>query len=122
MLRLHTIVITVTTILVSNASIEAQTMTLTPKSVIVAGVKYVYSEGSYTLMPGQTIDKIKTTWYKQQGMNLIYAGDVTDSNPAGGKYVTNRTTVPLTDGAGMPILYTVIGQLWVTGNANPVAG
>lgn len=121
MTRFSAFVITVAAVLFSASSAQAQSLTIRARSAVVGGNTLVYSTGDYTVGAGQTVDKIKSTWYKQVGMNLVYAGDVTVNNPAGGTYETGKIQVPLTDGAGNPISYTVINKLYVTGNANPVA-
>lgn len=109
------------------ASAQMPSLTVTPKTNAnpavppPAGTKRVYAEGTYTLAPGQTVSKVVVKWYKPNGMNLVYVGEVDDQAPAGGNYKTGEMTVDINDAQGNPISYTGIATLYVTGNPNPVA-
>ena len=126
MARFSTLSIAVVALLLGVSTASAQTVTVTPKTDNFpvnpppAGQKDVYAEGTYTLMPGQTIERIRGKWYQEAGQNLIFVGQNDDSSPANNKYKTGTVTVPLTNDQGMPILYTVVAELYITGNPNPV--
>ena len=120
------VVCAIAVVLLGGSAAQAQTITVTPKTSAnnppVAGQKLVYAKGTYTTMPNQTASKVVAKWYKEVGGNLIYVGEVTDNAPAGGNYTTGEIGVDLRDANNNLLKYTVIVELYVTGNNMSVAG
>jgi hypothetical protein len=110
------------------APVQGQTITVTPKTdpnppnpQPGAGEKAVYAEGKFTLAAGQTVDKVNAKWYKEVGGNLILVGQASDIAPGRAVYKTFHLNVPTHDAAGNQLQYTVIVDLYVVGQMNPVA-
>ena len=81
----------------------------------------MYATGTYALMQGQTVNKVEAKWYKEVQSNLIWAGTVQDLTPANNAYTTAQMGVDIKDQNGMTLQYTVIVNLYIVGNNNPVA-
>lgn len=124
MAKTITLMVVIVVLLSSVSAAQAQVISVTPKTgtdVVPPGQKSVYAVGTYTLMPGQTVDKVVAKWYQQVGNNLNWVADTTDNNPANNTYTTGSVGVDATDGMGQTILYTVIVQLWLRGGTSPAA-
>src|SRR5438552_14428249 len=106
---------------------KAQSVSITTAAYTnsdVNGDKGYYVVGTYTLAPNTTVDYVQAKWYLQDNMNLIWKGTVSMSASngnypsSGAQYALN---LPRKDANGNNLVYTVIVNLYIVGNANPVA-